>query len=199
MSRYKNYDQLTNMTNYINKNVPSKIMNLGQQTKDDKPVYHTWVGDQYDTNNLTYVGWDTTIQGYSNYKYYFTRENMENISKTITKKLEDAGYYYIVSYDVIGGVMSDMMKYHTPEIGDIYTQYTIPQQKVRDDIQNLNSRVINLIVNSIIDEENARQWNESLDVWDTVYGDFNRRGLRAHSIIRKKDNDYMKGQFNTNY
>ena len=199
MSRYKNYDQLTNMNNYINKNVPSKIMNLGQQTKDDKPVYHTWVGDQYDTNNLTYVGWDTTIQGYSNYKYYFTRENMENISKTITKKLEDAGYYYIVSYDVIGGVMSDMMKYHTPEIGDIYTQYTIPQQKVRDDIQNLNSRVINLIVNSIIDEENARQWNESLDVWDTVYGDFNRRGLRAHSIIRKKDNDYMKGQFNTNY
>ena len=199
MSKYKNYDQLTNMNNYINKNVPSKIMNLGQQTKDNKPIYHTWVGDQYDTNNLTYVGWDTTTQGYSNYKYYFTRENMENISKTITKKLEDSGYYYIVSYDVIGGVMSDMMKYHTPEIGDIYTQYTIPQQKVRDDIENLNSRVINLIVNSIIDEENARQWNESLDVWDTVYGDFNRRGLRAHSIIRKKDNDYMKGQFNTNY
>lgn len=199
MSKYKNYDQLTNMTNYIDKNVPSKIMNLGQQTKDNKPIYHTWVGDQYDTNNLTYVGWDTTTQGYSNYKYYFTRENMENISKNITKKLEDSGYYYIVSYDVIGGVMSDMMKYHTPEIGDIYTQYTIPQQKVRDDIENLNSRVINLIVNSIIDEENARQWNESLDVWDTVYGDFNRRGLRAHSIIRKKDNDYMKGQFNTNY
>jgi hypothetical protein len=59
--------------------------------------------------------------------------------------------------------------------------------------------VVNVIVNTIVNEEDARKWNESLNIWDTVYGDFNRRGLRAHAVIRKKDNDYLKGQFNMNY
>lgn len=201
MSRYKkniNYDSLSDTTNYIKSNVPQKIMDLNKSNMTSTS-YHTWVGDQYDNNNLTYVGWDTSIDGQSNYKYYFTRENMKYISETITKRLENEGYYYIVSDEVIGGVMSDMIKYHTPIIADMYTQYIIPQEKIRDDIKNLNSRVINTIVSSILDEEDAKKWNESLSVWDTVYGDFNRKGLRAHSIIRKKDNDYMKGQFNTNY
>lgn len=159
----------------------------------------TFVGDQYDTNYLSKVGWASINEFNTGYRLFFSKENMDRLSQVISAKLLQAGHRMVVTPRVIGGVMSDIINTHTPVVGDIYTIYTIPGQQPRNDVANLNERVVNVIVSTIVNEEDARKWNESLSVWDTVYGDFNRKGLRAHSVIRKKENDIMKGQFNLNY
>jgi hypothetical protein len=164
-----------------------------------RPQYHTFVGDQYDAHYLANVGWDRINETNDGYRMFFSQENMDHLSQAISARLLEAGMRMVVTPRVIGGVMSDILRTHTPQMGDIYTRYTIPQEAPRNDLANLNERVINTIVSTIINEEDARKWNESLTVWDTVYGDFNRHGLRAHSIIRKKDKDILKGQFNLNY
>jgi hypothetical protein len=159
----------------------------------------TFVGTQYDNHYLSNVGWDVISKDNTGYQLYFSKENMTRISKEITRQLITAGYPTLVTDRVIAGVMSDILRKHTPTVGDIYTQYTITQNNPRNDIANLNDRVVNVIVSQIVNEQDMKKWNESLNVWDTVYGDFNRKGLRAHSIIRKKENDILKGQFNLNY
>jgi hypothetical protein len=180
-------------------NVSTSLLNQIATTMAPAPESITFVGDQYDNHYLSNVGWSTVNELNTGYKMFFSKENMDRISCLITEKLGRAGLNMVVTPRVIGGVMSDILRTHTPEIGDMYTQYTIPQEQPRNDLANLNERVVNVIVNTIVNEEDMRKWNESLNIWDTVYGDFNRKGLRAHSIIRKKDNDHLKGQFNMNY
>jgi hypothetical protein len=186
---------------YFRSNVPAATLQemATEFASTVNPEFTTFVGAEYDTHYLSNVGWEKINETNTGYRLFFSKENMDRISCMITQLLAKAGLYMVVTPRVIGGVMSDILRNHTPEIGDMYTQYTIPADVPRNDLANLNERVVNVIVNTIVNEEDARKWNESLNIWDTVYGDFNRRGLRAHSIIRKKDNDILKGQFNMNY
>lgn len=179
---------------------PQLLQNMQSEFASTVNLQHsTFVGDVYDTHYLSNVGWEKINDTNTGYRIFFSKENMDRLSCLITQKLALAGHHMIVTPRVIGGVMSDILRNNTPEIGDMYTQYTIPAEQPRNDVANLNERVVNVIVNNIVNEEDMRKWNESLNIWDTVYGDFNRKGLRAHSVIRKKDNDYLKGQFNLNY
>jgi hypothetical protein len=185
---------------YFRSNVsPQLLQGMQQDMSAALPEHTTFVGDQYDAHYLANIGWEKINETNTGYRLFFSKENMDRISCMITQQLARAGLYMVVTPRVIGGIMSDILRNHTPEIGDMYTQYTIPAQRPRNDLANLNERVVNVIVNTIVNEEDARKWNESLNIWDTVYGDFNRRGLRAHAVIRKKDNDHLKGQFNMNY
>jgi hypothetical protein len=160
----------------------------------------TFVGDKYDNHYLANVGWEKINETNTGYRLFFSLENINRISLKICKLLREAGHNIVVTPEVIAGVMSDVIgRKNTPQIGDIYTRYTIPLEDPRNDISDLNDRVVNIIVNTIVNEQDQIKWNESLTIWDTVLGDFNRQKLRSHSIIRKKDKDYMKGQFNLNY
>jgi hypothetical protein len=186
---------------YFETNISNQAVQTMQRMAPaaDATEFTTFVGDQYDAHYLANIGWEKINETNTGYRMFFSKENMDRISCMITQQLARADLYMVVTPRVIGGIMSDILRNHTPEIGDMYTQYTIPSQRPRNDLANLNERVVNVIVNTIVNEEDARKWNESLNIWDTVYGDFNRRGLRAHAVIRKKDNDYLKGQFNMNY
>jgi hypothetical protein len=184
---------------YFMSNINPQVLEAGKADFAATTEGTTFVGEKYDNNYLANVGWEKINETNTGYKLYFSIENINRISLKICKMLREAGHNIVVTPEVITGVMSDVLRKHTPEIGDLYTRYTIPLEEPRNDLSNMNDRVVNIIVNTIINEEDARKWNESLTVWDTVYGDFNRRGLRAHSIIRKRENDYMKGQFNMNY
>lgn len=181
---------------YFESNINPKLLKNPPNFSDESI---TFVGDIYDNHYLANVGWQNTVEFDMGYKMFFSKENMDRISNIISTQLLNAGFKMIVTPRVIGGVMSDIYRKNTPEIGDIYTRYTIPTDRPRNDIANMNERVVNTIVRTIVNEEEAKKWNESLNVWDTVLGDFNRKGLRAHSIIRKRESDYMKGQFNLNY
>ena len=196
--KYKCYEKIVEVDTYIKSNTPTYIMNQGKQNSIPNNWY-TFVGEEYDNHYLSNVGWGVTNSSQPGYRIFFSKENMDHLYNTIHTKLKKQGYNIVVTHKVIGGVMSDILRTHTPEIGDVYDIYQIPADTIRNDVKNMNDRVINVIVSTIIDEEESKRWNESLSVWDTVLGDFNRQGLRAHSIIRKKENDYMKGQFNLNY
>lgn len=184
---------------YFMSNINPTVLRQSKNVFSTTDQGTTFVGDIYDTNYTSKVGWESINETNTGYRLFFSKENMDRISKVVSAKLFESGYRIVVTPRVIGGVMSDIINSHTPIIGNIYSMYTIPGEQPRNDIANLNDRVVNVIVSTIINEEDVKKWNESLSIWDTVYGDFNRKGLRAHSIIRKKENDILKGQFNLNY
>lgn len=183
---------------YFLSNIQPQVLDVGKAVAPTTEET-TFVGDRYDDNYTAITGWEKINQTNTGYKLFFSEENMTRIYNQICKRLREAGYNIVASRNVIAGVMSSVLRNHTPEIGDLHTRYNVPSAQPRNDIANLNERVVNIIVNTIVNEEDTKKWNESLSVWTTVLGDFNTSGLRAHSIIRKRENDYMKGQFNMNY
>jgi hypothetical protein len=158
-----------------------------------------FVGNSFDTRFLSVAGWDQTSQSSENYKWFFCRDNVNYISAEITRLLAGSGYQVRVTDEVIAGVMSNVAQNNNPVVGDIFTRYVVPNKTARDDIVNMNQQVITVIVNTILNEMETTKLNQRLSIWSTVYGDFNTEGLRAHSIIRKKENDYIKGVFSMNY
>lgn len=152
----------------------------------------------YDWNYYRYAGWEETANG-AGYKFYFSQENVNFISSQVTKVLKSFGHDIVVSPNVIGGVMSDIRSAQNPKIGDIYTRYIIPQEEPRNDAKSMTEQVINVIVNQILGEKQQECCNSKLSIWSTVLGDFNAEGLRSHSIIKTKQNDYIKGIFMENY
>lgn len=183
---------------YFISNINTQVINQSVNEFATTDMGTTFVGDQYDTNYLSKVGWESINETNTGYRIFFSKENMDRISQVVSAKLLKAGHRMVVTPRVIGGVMSDVINTYQPVIGDMYTIYNIPN-KPRNDVERLNEMVVNVIVSTIINEEDVRKWNESLSVWDTVYGDFNRKGLRAHPVLRTKQNDILKGQFNLNY
>lgn len=145
-----------------------------------------------DFRQLAYVGW----QGNAVSRYFFSPENTARLRAGIASFL---GPHVHVGDQVLYGVMSNIAANWNPRTGDIYTRYVIPAAEPRDDLENMNGQVVTVIVNAIRQETEQRELNGRLSVWDSVLGDFNRHGLRAHPILKTKENDYMKGMFSMNY
>lgn len=154
-------------------------------------------------NANSFVGWPETIAGDCFVDVLFSKENVESLSKAITKALEGTdpeGKQIIVAREQIVGVLSNMYKNSSrPNIGDIHSRFIIPQNEPRNDMRALNNQTINVIVRSIKDEIETAENNKRLSVWTSVYGDFNKEGLRAHPPIkiRRRHPQYMA--FNMKY
>ena len=151
---------------------------------------NTFNGNKYDYNFTRYVGWNKDIPGY---EVYFTTQNMNFIKSAITNELLKSGYYITVTDEVIGNVMSRALELNSPNIGDIYTRYNIPHNQIRDDVKEMSLNVINTIVNTILDEQDQLKWNNSLTVWTTVLGDFNKQRIRSHPVLKTKERDIPRG------
>ena len=159
-----------------------------------------YVGDQYDNRYTSLVGWEQTANSAgAGYKYFFSAENMGFISSEITQRLRPFGLNVRVTDEVIGGVMSDIIRSQNPRIGDIYTRYTIPQEEPRNDAKSMTEQTINVIFNQIIGEHQQEICNSKLSIWSNLLGDFSTFGIRGHSVIKKKNNDHIKGVFMQNY
>lgn len=156
-----------------------------------------FVGDIYDNRYTSIVGWEQTANG-AGYKFFFSRENMSFISSEITRLLKPFGIHVRVSDEVIGGVMSDIIRAQNPILGDIQTRLIIPKDEPRNDAKSMTEQTINVIMNQILSEQQQAKCNSKLSIWAALRGDFNPHG-RAHSKIRKKRNDYIKGVFVENY
>lgn len=153
-----------------------------------------------DDNYSRYVGWNDTSPGLQK---YFSPDNVRMISAKITDLLQgvDPGGRPIVVTDrVIGSVLSSVYNTFTPQTGDIYSRYNIPNGMSPENyLQSMIDQTIEIIVNNIRDEYEMIENNRKLTIWSTVYGDFNAQKLRAHPQIkiRKRRPDPM--QFNMNY
>jgi hypothetical protein len=150
-----------------------------------------------------YVGWNNTSAGDCGVDTLFAGETIEAISEAVTRALQGVDpqqKQIVVAPDKIVNVLSNMYQNSTrPQIGDIHSRYIIPQAQPRCDLRSIINQTINVIVRSIRDEIETTENNKKLSVWSTVYGDFNKEGLRAHAPIkiRRRHPQYMA--FNMKY
>lgn len=161
---------------------------------------------QNDPNNSAYnafVGWENTVSQDCGVETLFSGETVEAISQAITRALDGVDPHQKrirVANDKIVNVLSNMYINSTrPRVGDIHSRYIIPQSEPRCDLRSIINQTINVIVRSIRDEIETTENNKKLSVWSSVYGDFNKEGLRAHAPIkiRRRHPQYMA--FNMKY
>jgi hypothetical protein len=139
-----------------------------------------------DDNNYRYVGWaenDCT-------KRYFNRTNIKIISRKVTELLEgvdQSGRPIIVPDKTIISVMGDIYDSYRPAVGDIYGRYNVPTNEPQNYIQDMIDQVIEVITSDVKANIGMADCNKTLSIWNTVYGDFNSKGLRQHSVIKVRD------------
>lgn len=150
------------------------------------------------TMSTAYVGYGNPNQ--CGYRYLFTEENICNVQAEVTKQLQCIlKKNIVVVKEQIIQLLSTLLENNSPIIGDIYTRFIIPSPEPRNDVLSINEQAVNIMVAQISEEYRMKAYNESLTIWTTNYGDFNKHGLRRHDIIKVKQNDVKRGQFNMRY
>jgi hypothetical protein len=155
---------------------------------------------QRNDNYKRYVGWESTDCDCT--AQLFSDENIKKIKEVLYEKLKcvrSDGRPIIVSDRVITHVMSQIYENFKPQLGDIYTIFTISAAEPRDDVKRLTDLVIETIFSNITSEIQMEESNKKLTIWTTVLGDFNEHGLRQHPIIKTNARNINKMRFNMNY
>ena len=158
------------------------------------------IGTEYNDNFNRYVLYDATITPLE--KALYSEENIKYIQDRLyelLKCLRSDKRPTIITKRVIGAAMSSVELEFRPQIGDIYTLYNIPAEKLRNDTKTLNDHVIELIYNQVKTEYEMDENNKKLTVWTTLLGDFNEHGLRQYSTIKTSQKPINKFRFNMNY
>jgi hypothetical protein len=158
-----------------------------------------FLGEQFDYHYDGPVGWAQANTNNPGYRLYFSKKNIDYLHYKIHQTLLQNGHNIRVTDDVLANVMSNVLYGNTPQVGDIFTRYSIPKDFTRNDVAFMNDRVVQIIVHHIINEIDMTKWNESLTVWTTVLGDFNAHGLRGYDVLKYKEKDVPRGQFFENY
>ena len=162
-----------------------------------------FLGSEHDTNNMSYVGWDNTSAQSPNLTFLLSTTNLQQLQAVIMEQLDGVhpeGKRMVVPLCEIANIVSYIYQNGAKEnIGDIYSRYIIPQEQPRNDIRSINNQAIQAVVNLLKTQFEVEKNNKRLSIWNSVYGDFNKEGLRAHAPIklRKKHPQYMA--FNMNY
>lgn len=156
-----------------------------------------------DNGYSKYIGWSETMANNDNYKDLWDPCTLHTIQTKITQLLQgvhESGNPIIVPLDTIGNVMSQCYETNRPAIGDIYSRYIITDiEQSRNDIRDIIDRTINIITTQIRNEVEIAQNNNKLTIWSTLYGDFNKEGLRSHAPIKLRKKRPQQMMFNMNY
>jgi hypothetical protein len=159
--------------------------------------------DIRNTNSYAFVGYDTTYDDLELTQQVFSPENISRLSSIITQATSDLDPYgrkIVVPAQRIAEVLSSVFRYGTrAHVGDIYTRYIIPQERARNDLDNINLQTLNVILSTVRDEYETIRNNKQLSVWTTVLGDFNKNGLRAHDVLKIRRKMPQRMMFNMNY
>lgn len=151
----------------------------------------------------SFVGWEHTSANNEGLKFLYSIENLSQLQKIITKSLDGVhpeGKDIIVPLENIVSVLSNIYENaNRTQIGDIYTRYIIPQATPRNDVETINKQTIQAIVNMLRVQFETEENNKKLTIWNTVYGDFNKEGLRAHAPIKLRNRHPQYMAFNMNY
>jgi hypothetical protein len=154
-----------------------------------------------DNSYMKHVGWTGTVDDRMNYNSLWAPARLQLIQQKITQLLQGVrsdGRNIIVPIDVIGNVLSQVYETNSPQVGSIYSRY-IQENPGRNDVRDIVDRSINIIVSQIKNEILNEQNNKRLTIWNTVLGDFNSQGLRAHAPIKIRKKRPATMQFNMNY
>jgi hypothetical protein len=155
--------------------------------------------NQVDNGFQKYVGWQTTIANNPTYQILFSPERMRMYQEKITDLLQGTtDRPIVVPLNTIGNILSQCYETHTPTTGDIYSRYIIPTD-VEDDASKIVNRMINIIVSQIRLEFEMTANNKKLTVWNSLYGDFNKEGLRSHPPLKMRNRGPQRNQYHMNY
>jgi len=132
----------------------------------------------------------------------YSPETIKKISNIITKSLKGVdpqGRDIVVGDNVIKSVLSSIIESHIPRSGDIYSKYQIMYNDPNNSANDIIAKAIEVITYTTRNGTEMVTNNGKLSVWDNLFGDFNKHGLRAHAPIklRERHPDYML--FNMRY
>lgn len=178
---------------------------LSSESRDQDSLTQTAINNlyKYQNNNfMKYVGFEAASSTKCE-ELLFKPETVKAISQKLTyllRGVDPDGKKIVVTDDVIYNALSGVYSSFRPVVGDIYSRYQIMNDEInRNDVQDMINRTIQLIYDSIRNEIMMEENNKKLTIWTTVYGDFNKHGLRQTPPIkvRKRRPDPML--FNMNY
>jgi len=152
------------------------------------------------------------VQSYNQYRnvlgqgvleYVFTKDNIQLIQRKTTELLRGVhheGKAIIVTEKVIIAALDSVIQDYVPNIGAIHSsRYVVGDEPIVFYARDVIDRTINFIVQSVRNEYDVIKANFDLSVWDSIRGDFNRKGLMPHSKIKLRKNRPDPMQFNMNY
>ena len=157
---------------------------------------------QLDANYTAIYGWSDTVSTNINYKLLWTPQRLQQIQRTITQLLRgvrEDGRDIIIPIETIGSVLRQVFNAYTPHIGDIHSRFVVSGEYSRDDIRDIVDRCIEIIVTQTKNEIITRQQNSKLSIWNSVLGEANDLGLRAHPPLKLNNRRPATFMFNMNY
>jgi hypothetical protein len=163
----------------------------------------TPMSHEFDIGYKRYAGWENTIRNDKNYNTLFDNDRLQIYQRKITELLEGVGPNnrpIIVPLETIASVLFQCYDSGNKNVGDIYSRYIQPSiEASRNDTKDIVDRAINIIVSTISNEYGMIENNKKLTIWNTVLGDFNKEGLRAHPPIKIRKRRSERMQFNMTY
>ena len=157
----------------------------------------------HDFGYQAHVGWENTSNFSTMLEYLYSVENLTRLQKEITTLLHGVhpdGKDIIVPVENIMNVVSNIFENATrTQVGTPYFRDVIPQAQSRNDIDTINKQSIQAICNMLRTQFEMEANNKKLTVWNTMYGDFNKEGLRAHPPIKLRNRHPQYMAFNMKY
>jgi hypothetical protein len=154
-----------------------------------------------DLSSMRHVGWmsDIDVPGKNMYQVLYSQETVNYISQTVTKYLYPLMNKSIIVPDEQIREMINSV-WETEKGGDMADMYT---KDTFDFNKNGFDRIVGITIQSITSQiRNQHEMttvNNSLNIWNQLYGDFNEAGLRAHPKIKLRENHPQYMAFNMNY
>jgi hypothetical protein len=157
-----------------------------------------------DQNNLRFVGWSQNRLTTGCLDELFSCETVDTISRKVTELTMGVGENdrpIVVPDCTICSVMSDVYINQRPKTGDIYSRYIIPDSGLRNDVQQIIDKTIEIITSNIKNSLGMERNNSKLSIWTTVYGEGNPHGLQqtSHGSAKINHNRPMSMFFFSNY
>jgi hypothetical protein len=159
----------------------------------------------HDLNAMRNVGWssDIDIPGKNMYQFLYAQETVNFISKTVLKHLSPICKNITIHDEQIREMTNSVWQAEKGrDTANIFTKDTF-ELGGNSNNNNFYNRIVGITIQSIIsqirDQHEMAEVNNSLNIWNSLYGDFNEAGLRAHPKIKLRENHPQYMAFNMNY
>lgn len=151
------------------------------------------MNDQY----VKHVGFENSAGS----ALYFSPANVARIQAAASEMLKDVHAYGVtIPCEHIAHVMSDIFESYRPPTGDIYSRYIVPNpDETPSYVDDMTMQVLRVVTQAVRDDLGTIDCNSKLDIWTSLYGDFNTHGLRQHDVLKMQMKRPEPFLFNMNY
>ncbi len=164
-----------------------------------------------DYNNLKFIGWSANQLNCKDvhcgqYSDLFKQETVNYIQREVSNYLTPlTGRPVVVDDRQIREMITSVWNVESVRPAGIFTKDTFNNVGTQWErpAQTPFKRIVEIVIQSITSQiRNLREMadcNNSLSIWNSLYGDFNPAGLRAHPKIKLREKRPATMQFNMNY